>query len=83
MKQLFEIETDKRDILDKFRELAREHSVKFRVWQLEKSENPSPSGDPYFDNPKNIERILEGAKQVQEGEVVEINREQRKKILGR
>jgi hypothetical protein len=41
---------------------------------LKKNENPSPCGDPYFDNPKNLEKILEGAKQVQEGKVVMMSR---------
>lgn len=67
--------------MDKFKELAKRYEVTFRVWKLDQNENPSPSGDPYFDNPKNIERILEGARQVQEGEVVLMNREQRKKML--
>ena len=82
MKKLFEIETDKIEILEKFRELARKYEVKFQEWKLEKKENPSPSGDSYFENPKNIEKILEGAKQVQEGNVVKMSREQRKKMLG-
>ncbi|MCH7413058.1 hypothetical protein MM213_06165 [Belliella sp. R4-6] len=46
------------------------------------NENPSPSGDPYFDNPKNIENILEGVKQLQSGEVVKLSKDKRKKMLG-
>jgi len=82
MKQLFEIETDKIEILDKFRELARRYNVTFREWELAKDDNPSPSGDPYFENPKNIKEILEGLKQAKEGETVKITRDERKKMLG-
>jgi hypothetical protein len=82
MKQLFEIETDKIEILDKFRELARKYNVSFREWELAKDDNPSPSGDPYFENPKNIEAILEGVKQAKEGKTVEMTRDERKKMLG-
>lgn len=82
MKQLFEIETDKIEILDKFRELARKYNVSFREWELTKNDNPSPSGDPYFENPKNVNEILEGVKQAKEGKIVEMTREERKKMLG-
>jgi len=82
MKQLFEIETDNIEILDKFRELARRYKVTFREWELSKKDNPSPSGDPYFENPKNIEAILEGVKQAKEGKTVEMTRHERKKMLG-
>lgn len=82
MKQLFEIETDKTEILAEFRELARKYKVKFSEWELAKSDNPSPSGDPYFDNPKNIEEILEGVKEMKEGKGISMSREERKKLLG-
>jgi len=82
MKQLFEIETDRSEFLDEFRELARKYKVKLREWNLDKSSSPSPSGDPYFDNPKNIINILKGAKQVDQGEADEMTREQIREILG-
>ncbi|MBD3628359.1 hypothetical protein [Cyclobacterium sp.] len=82
MKQLFEIESDKIEILEKFRELARRYNVSFREWELAKKENPSPSGDPYFDNPKNVKEILEGVKQSKEGEIIEMTKKERKKMLG-
>ncbi len=82
MKQLFEIESDKTEILEKFRELARRYNVSFREWELANNDNPSPSGDPYFKNPKNVKEILEGVKQAKEGNTIEMNREERKKMLG-
>ncbi|WP_439482103.1 hypothetical protein [Cyclobacterium plantarum] len=82
MKQLFEIERDKIEILEKFRELARRYNVSFREWELAKNENPSPSGDPYFKNPKNVKEILEGIKQYKEGEFIEMTKKERKKMLG-
>jgi hypothetical protein len=82
MKQLFEIETDNKEVLDKFRELARKHNVSFREWKLANNGNPSPSGDPYFDNPNNIKEILEGVKEAKEGKTVKMTRDERKKLLG-
>ncbi|NHE59085.1 hypothetical protein [Cyclobacterium plantarum] len=82
MKQLFEIESDKIEILEKFRELARRYNVSFRERELAKNENPSPSGDPYFENPKNVQEILEGVKQSKEGEIIEMTKKERKKMLG-
>ncbi len=32
----------------------------------------SPSGDPFFDNPLNVEKILNAEKEVKEGKVVEL-----------
>ncbi|MBT0810163.1 hypothetical protein KIH41_02565 [Litoribacter ruber] len=82
MKQLFEIETDNSEILDKFRELARKHNASFKEWKLANDENPSPSGDPYFENPNNIKSILEGIKEAKEGKTVKLTKEERKKLLG-
>lgn len=69
MKQLFEIETDKPEILDQFRELARKYKLSFREWKLTKSENPSPSGDPFFDNPENVKEILRRKKEMETGDI--------------
>lgn len=82
MKQLFEIETDKTEVLAEFRELARKYKINFREWKLAKSDNPSPSGDLYFDDPKNIEEILDGVKEMKEGKGIKMTREERKKLLG-
>jgi len=81
MKQLFEIETDKAEVLAEFRKLARKYKVNFKEWKLAKNDNPSPSGDPYFDNPKNIEEILQGVKEMKEGKGVGMTREERRKLL--
>ena len=45
-------------------------------------ENPSPSNDPYFDNPKNIEGILEAMTQVVKGELIEYTPELRNQLFG-
>ena len=39
----------------------------FQIRLKPKFENPSPSGDPYFANPKNVADILESSKQAREG----------------
>ncbi|MFN3999264.1 hypothetical protein [Algoriphagus sp.] len=69
MKQLFEIETDKPEILNEFRELARKYKLSFREWKLAKSDNPSPSGDPFFDNPENLKEILRRKKEMETGNI--------------
>lgn len=33
------------------------------------NENPSPSGDPFFDNPKNVKEILRRKKGIETGKV--------------
>jgi len=83
MKQLFEIETDKPEILDKFRELARKYKLTFREWKLATNSNPSPSGDPYFDNPKNVNEILRRKKEIETGNIesVTLSEEALKKLL--
>lgn len=84
MKHLFEIETDNLEILEKFRELAGEHGVTFHEWELVSHDNPSPSGDPYFDNPRNVEEILRRIREMDLGQVqtVSLSGDQRKKLLG-
>lgn len=83
MKQLFEIETDKPEILDEFRKLARKYKLNFREWKLAKSENPSPSGDPFFENPQNVKEILRRKKEMETGNIesVELSEEVLKKLL--
>jgi hypothetical protein len=43
--------------------------VKFREWELAKNDNPSPSGDPYFDNPRNVEEILRRKEEMETGNI--------------
>lgn len=83
MKQLFEIETDKPEILDEFRKLARKYKLSFREWKLAKTENPSPSGDPFFENPKNVKEILRRKKEMETGNIesVGLSEEVLKKLL--
>lgn len=83
MKQLFEIETDKPEVLDEFRELARKHKLAFREWKLAKNDNPSPSGDPFFDNPENVKEILRRKKEMEAGNIesVTLSDEAIKKLL--
>ncbi len=38
-------------------------------------DNISPSGDPFFDNPLNVEKILNADKEVKEGKVIELTDE--------
>lgn len=52
--------------------------------KIEVSESPSPSGDPWFDNPKNIERLKESMDQAKRGEfaVTLKSKEDIRKYLG-
>ena len=77
----FEIQTDKAEVLTKFRELALKLDINFTERDLDKSVNPSPSNDPYFDNPRNIAHLTEGIKQMKEGKVVNLTDEELRKIL--
>lgn len=77
----FEIQTDKTEILAKFRELAKKLDINFTERDLDKFDNPSPSNDPFYDNPENIAHITEGIKQMKEGKVVNLTDEELRKIL--
>jgi len=44
--------------------------VVFQLTVKPEFENPSPSGDPYWDNPKNVADYLESCKQAREGKFV-------------
>jgi len=37
----------------------------------EKLENPSPSNDPWFDDPENMKKVLRGIQECKEGKAVE------------
>lgn len=45
-------------------------------------ENPSPSKDPYFDDPRNIEAILKASEQVRNRQTVKLTPELHKKLFG-
>ena len=44
-------------------------------------ESISPSNDPYFDNPRNIERILESSGQAKNGQTKPLSQALRKKLF--
>ncbi|MCM1092714.1 MAG: hypothetical protein NC421_02050 [Lachnospiraceae bacterium] len=46
------------------------------------SENPSPSGDPWFDDPENMASVLRGIEQMKRGETIVYDREKLRKALG-
>lgn len=48
----------------------------------EEFKNPSPSGDKWFENPKNLEMIKTGEKQLREGKGKLLNKEFRKELFG-
>ncbi|MFD2034234.1 DUF2683 family protein [Belliella marina] len=78
------IQTKDKSKLDLVKSMLEAMRIDFKVVtdQVVSKENPSPSRDPYFDNPKNIENILEGVKQAQSGKVVKLSKDKRKKMLG-
>jgi hypothetical protein len=43
--------------------------------------NPSPSKDPYFENPENLAEIEKGLIDVKEGRVVKLDQADRKKYF--
>jgi len=45
-------------------------------------DNPSPSNDPYFDDPRNIERIELAIQQAKDGKVIELTQGAQKDLLG-
>ncbi len=49
---------------------------------VEVSENPSPSGDPWFDDPENIASVKRGMAQMKAGEGRAFSMEEIKELLG-
>lgn len=45
-------------------------------------ESVSPSNDPYFDDPRNIEAILRGIQQAKEGKTTKLTPELRNELFG-
>lgn len=77
-----EIQTDNEEILGAFKKLAKAFKVDFLEKDVAESNlNPSPSNDPYFENPKNLAEIEAGMIDVNEGRVVKLDRHERKKLL--
>ena len=49
---------------------------------VEVSENPSPSGDPWFDDPENLAELDEGIRQHKEGKTKAYTMEEIRAMLG-
>lgn len=45
-------------------------------------ENPSPSGDPWFDDPENMAMVMRGIEDVKAGRVERVTPEQIHEMLG-
>jgi hypothetical protein len=45
-------------------------------------ESPSPSNDPYFDDPRNIEAILKASEHVRNGKTIKYTPELREELFG-
>ena len=48
----------------------------------EEFKNPSPSGDKWFENPKNLELIKTGERQLREGKGKILTKQLQKELLG-
>ncbi|MDE5554560.1 MAG: hypothetical protein K2J10_05195 [Muribaculaceae bacterium] len=57
--------------------IAKADSVSIDV-----NENPSPSGDPWFDDPRNLAELDEGIRQYREGKTVTLSMDEIKSLLG-
>lgn len=44
--------------------------------------NPSPSNDPYFDDPRNIEAVKQGMQDIKEGRTTRVSLDDIKSMLG-
>lgn len=49
---------------------------------VEVSENPSPSGDPWFDDPENIASVKRGLEDMKAGRVYEMTSDDIRKMIG-
>ena len=45
-------------------------------------DSPSPSNDPYFDDPRNIAEIMNGIEQIKNGQTVNLTADLQKDLLG-
>lgn len=78
-----EIQSDNKEIIEAFKKLAEAFKVKFTEKDnLSKEPNPSPSNDPYFENPGVLKGIKRGIEDSKAGRVVKLTREEREKLLG-
>ncbi len=82
------------DVLQKLSLMAVSHSMSLKSYiesiliskadkiSIEVKENPSPSGDEWFDDPENIKMVMEGIEQMKRGEGREYSMEEIEKLLG-
>lgn len=77
-----EIQTDNEEILEAFKKLAKAFKIGFLEREtFSTGTNPSPSGDPYFEDPKNLEEIDAGIVDMKEGRVQRLSQEERRKLF--
>ena len=77
-----EIQTDNEEIFEAFKKLAKAFKVDFLEKDISISDSsPSPSKDPYFENPENLAEIEAGIADVKEGRLVKLDRMERKKLF--
>lgn len=65
------IEPTDKSKLDLVKSMLEAMGIGFKVVTEEvgSNDNPSPSGDPFFDNPKNVKEILRRKKEMETGKV--------------
>ncbi len=74
--------TDNEEIVEAFKKLAQAFKVDFLEKETPSSgSNPSPSNDAYYKDPKNLAEVDAGINDMQEGRVVKMTREERRKLL--
>lgn len=74
--------TDNEEIVEAFKKLAQAFKVDFLEKETPSSgSNPSPSNDAYYEDPKNLAEVDAGINDMQEGRVVKMTREERRKLL--
>ncbi|MDR3013577.1 MAG: hypothetical protein LBU70_10305 [Chitinispirillales bacterium] len=69
------LETENQLDLKPFAQIARKQGIAVRyVREKEKRStnpnNPSPSGDPWFDDPRNMAEVMEGIRSAGKGELI-------------
>lgn len=82
--------TEFRSNLKKYLEIALTEKVALKsngvVYEITPSKeirvNPSPSNDPYFDDPRNLEAIERGIADVKAGRVSKVSLDNIKEMLG-
>ncbi len=77
-----EIQTDNEEILEAFKKLAKAFKIGFLEREISSTgTNPSPSGDPYFEDPRNLAEIDAGIEDMKEGRVQKMSLEERRKLF--